>query len=84
MESTVQQEGISQDLAAELDRLGEKVERAALLIKRLEGERAELRELAKRFQELQKENQALRRERAEVCRRLGDLIEKVDLIQEGS
>ena len=110
MEATIGHEAAHRALSEELDRLGEKVDRAVLLIESLKNGRLQMqdqcdslsRELDRvlaaaqasnttgvlqaldRLRDLEEENRALLRERAEVCDRVSGLIEKVDLLEQGS
>lgn len=68
--SAVQEEIANKGVAADLDRLSEKIELAIALIAELREERGELR----------REVGQLQAERKEVAERLGSLIEKVDLL----
>lgn len=76
-EAVTQQTGIQEDLARELDSLGEKVEMAAQVIGQLRGERVELRNQV----------ESLRRERERILEAAGvkdtaELLRAIDRIKE--
>lgn len=96
-------ETLQAGVAADLDRLEERLDRMITLVETLRGERDTLRAererlcreagikdqqgllgLVARWKALEEEQRRLLREREAVARRVGALLEKVDLLQGGS